>query len=1259
MGGPATRHNDKTTAMDRDRNLLFGVFAVQLRKVTPSQIMEAASAWASDPSKALSDRLIELQALTESDREFLNGLVEQSVSAHGGDAAATLLSLGGPGQVARSFYGSVKITPSGALVAPEMDLSSSESQALGVEETPGRYSQVGETARGGMGRILLVHDEVLGRDVALKELLSGLAPSSDGSPPQRSPVREGMSLLSRFLQEARITGQLEHPSIVPVYELGHRSDGTIYYTMKLVRGETLEEAIASARDLNTRLGLLNHFIDLCQGIAYSHSMKVIHRDIKPSNVMVGKFGETVVLDWGLAKVKDKEDVHSEEIKETIRMMNLGDEEAVGKTAYGEVMGTPLYMPPEQAKGQLELVDERSDVYSLGAVLYELLTGTPPFEPGPLKRILEQVIGEEPKRIRDVIPDVPSELAAICEKSLSKDPMQRYSSAKALAEEVERFQSGALVQAYQYKARELVRRFVIRHRPLVTGAAIATMALIALSTYSYISILQARDDERLARVEAERARDRAEAERSEADLARGRAEQETQRAEENQYYASIQLASARLAQNQPELARSALLDTPNDRRHWEWGYLLGLASVSESDDSALSARQNEHAGNTVDLWRGAAQKNTITLQGHTGRIQRARFSQDGNRIATASDDKSVRIWNANDGTLVSELSLESPVFDASFSPDGRFLATGEFERRVILWNLESLEPINTFADYSNPVALVTFSPNGEFLVTATLDMKLRVWHLGTGLPVLTRQFREPILDTAFSVEGELLVPTAEAVYAYPLSFGDTGEDRIASDGHGTSSIIWASPLMIAGTDSDNLLTLWNSNENKTVFEAKLASPHGLASILPVAFSVDGTTCTAVGDDAEVRIVDTVSGDIVSRFPAVASAEAYHAQFSPDGERLALVHEGNLVRIYEPGTGSNANTGVLAGHTDLVFHLAFNADGSRLATASYDGNVIVWDMKTRTELFRLEGHTGELLTVVYTPEHNLIGTAAWDDQFRVWAADTGALIFQSELGLEGRPIGGGPRSPMVMVASGMTEMRRYNPDVSLIVAPGPGNGSVVFDTRQWEPKFVLEGHSNWTWQQEFSPNGKQIVSHAYQSKSPKVWDVETGKELFELSGHEADVHLVKFSHDSSKLVTASFDGSARVWDARTGAELQRLEGHNGGLASARFSPDDLFVVTGSIDQTARLWDADSGETVSEFRGHGHWVINADFSADGQRILTTSLDESVKIWDLKGRELVTLKTGSRIFYVAWSPDNRVIATALADGTTRLWDSEDWREE
>ncbi|MCB9736708.1 MAG: protein kinase [Deltaproteobacteria bacterium] len=315
-----------------------------------------------------------------------------------------------------------------------------------TEEPAGRYRTRGEddlVGSGGIGRVLRAVDTHLGREVAVKEL-------------RAERLGAGLDVAEqRFVEEARVTGGLEHPSIIPVHELGRRADGSLYYTMKLVRGRTLEQAIAEAAGLEGRLALLGHFLGLCQAVAYAHEKAVIHRDLKPANVMVGAFGETIVIDWGLARIG-------------------GHRRA---TEMGKPLGTPAYMSPEQALGQQDLVGKPADVWGLGAILYELLTGRPPFSGASAADVLAQVLQQPLRPVRAREPNAPRELVAICERALTRDIATRYPDAKALAAEVQAYLVGGKVSAYTYSSLELVRRFVARNKALTTALVTAVVATI--------------------------------------------------------------------------------------------------------------------------------------------------------------------------------------------------------------------------------------------------------------------------------------------------------------------------------------------------------------------------------------------------------------------------------------------------------------------------------------------------------------------------------------------------------------------------------------------------------------------------------------------------------------------------------------------------------------------------------------------------------------------------------------------------------------
>ncbi|HTJ45984.1 MAG TPA: protein kinase [Kofleriaceae bacterium] len=340
---------------------------------------------------------------------------------------------------------------------------------------PRHYVIERELARGGMGRILVARDRRLGRTVALKELLSG-----------------SHALHARFEREARITSRLQHPGIVPVIEAGKWPGGEPFYAMKLVAGRPLDDVIAEAKTLRDRLALLPAILAACDALAYAHSERVIHRDLKPANVLVGDFGETVVIDWGLAK-----DLAADEPELPEATPYRASGKADDRTVAGAVLGTPAYMPPEQARG--EPADARADVYALGAILYLALSGKRPYPQQTLDALLAALEAGPPAPLASVAPEVPADLAAIVDQAMAHDPKDRYPTARELTADLKRFQTGQLVGVHRYTTWQLVKRWARRHRAPLTIAGLAALIMLALVVVGVRRIMAERD-----RAEHERA-----------------------------------------------------------------------------------------------------------------------------------------------------------------------------------------------------------------------------------------------------------------------------------------------------------------------------------------------------------------------------------------------------------------------------------------------------------------------------------------------------------------------------------------------------------------------------------------------------------------------------------------------------------------------------------------------------------------------------------------------------------------------------------
>jgi eukaryotic-like serine/threonine-protein kinase len=482
-----------------DRNLLFGILALQMDFVSRDALITAMNAWVLAKRRPLGEILVEQRALTAAHRDLLEPLVEAHVRGHGNDPAQSLAALGSSAVPALNALQQLQ----------DGDVQASLRQIPGTLNTDGdpyrtvaeprgarpRFRILRRHAKGGLGEVFVAQDEELNRPVALKEIQVRHAGNRDSR--------------GRFLLEAEITGRLEHPGIVPVYGLGTYADGRPFYAMRFIEGHDLREAIERfhatdkpGRDLGERRlafrELLGRFVDVCQAVAFAHSRGVLHRDLKPGNVMLGKYGETLVVDWGLAKAVGRREEATLSEAEFIRPRS-GSE--VAPTQYGEALGTPAYMSPEQAVGQIDKLGAASDIYSLGATLYTLLTGKPPVEGADVGEVLRKVQRGEVVPPRQIKSRTDAALDAICGKAMALRPEGRYATALALAADVEHWLADERVVAYREPLIARARRWLRHHRTLVAAAMVALILLTGGSLTATVLILREKGNTQAA-LEAE-------------------------------------------------------------------------------------------------------------------------------------------------------------------------------------------------------------------------------------------------------------------------------------------------------------------------------------------------------------------------------------------------------------------------------------------------------------------------------------------------------------------------------------------------------------------------------------------------------------------------------------------------------------------------------------------------------------------------------------------------------------------------------------
>jgi predicted Ser/Thr protein kinase len=711
-----------------------------------------------------------------------------------------------------------------------------------------------EIARGGMGKILAARDRRLRRDVVIKVT--------------RNPGRVD----PRFEREALITARLQHPSIVRVYDAGVLGDGRAFYAMERVRGDSLEHVLAKATRLRARLALLPHAIAVCDALAYSHSEGVIHRDLKPANVLIGPFGETVVIDWGLAK-----DVRAEEPDAAVSA-ELRAEADSSLTQHGAVMGTPAYMAPEQARG--EPATERTDIFALGALLYNLFTGGPPHRGASSQEVLDAVVGGIRVPIGSAEPELPAELVTIVEHAMAHDPADRYPSAKMLADDLRAYAAGKLVTTHEYSVWQLVRRWIHRYRVTLSVAAFAAVLLAVIGLLAVRNVYRERDiarraqaDEKEARVAAETAKDRFVLEQA-------------------------------LAAFETDPSRAAA-----------WLKKLGDAGISWPETAALAAKL-------------PAAGLAFELAGHKQDVELVAAGHDGKHTASASDDASIRWWDITTRGAVELTGHNGPIEAMAMSSDGVHLASAGTDHQVLLWTL-STGANRRLLGHANTVRGVAFSPDNTHLASTGEDGSLYLWDVATATGGLLVQYGYSLRPVIWLDDHTLLVGAFD---------GAVGKvDTITKQAHWYKGIHHAELRSIAATpardywvmgDEDGRVTLWTS-EGKLLHEL---TPHTDVARRAL-ITADGKFAVTCGGDSDVHVYSIPDGS----YRPLSGNSAGVKDIDLSGDLVASAGIDGVVRVWKlDGTLVHA----FHGHRAAVKGIAFT--GRHVVSGAEDQMVRVWPL-----------------------------------------------------------------------------------------------------------------------------------------------------------------------------------------------------------------------------------------------------------------------------------------------------------------------------
>ncbi|MGB3345609.1 MAG: caspase family protein [Aequorivita sp.] len=663
-------------------------------------------------------------------------------------------------------------------------------------------------------------------------------------------------------------------------------------------------------------------------------------------------------------------------------------------------------------------------------------------------------------------------------------------------------------------------------------------------------------------------------------------------------------------------------------------------------------------------------------GHTYLVDSANFSPDGKRIVSASGDHTAKIWDAQTGILLADLTGHSAaVISAIFSPNGRMIVTASKDKTAKIWDAQTGKWLVDITGHSKEVSSAIFSPDGKKIVTASDDNTAKIWDAKTGklLADITGHSKG-IYSAIFSPDGKKI---ATASWDKTAKIWDAQTGKILADltGHISSvnsAIFSPDGKKIVTASSDNTAKIWDAKTGKLLADLEGHSYNVNSAI----FSPNGKMIMTASWENTAKIWDAKTGKLLSDLTG-HSSWVNLASFSPDSEKIVTASLDHTAKIWDAKTGTLLSD--LTGHSDVVNSAIFSLDGKKIVTASQDNTAKIWDVQTGTLLADLSGHSDRVYSAIFCPDGKKIVTGSGDNAAKIWDTQTGSLlsnlvghsdrIFSTNFSPDGKKIitvsddktakiwdaQTGTLLVDIVGHSSMLESAMFSPDGKKVVTASWDKTAKIWDTQTGTLLADLAGHSRWVNSAKFSSNGKMIVT-ASMDDSAKVWDTKTGKLLIDLVGHSDFVNSAVFSPDDKKIVTVSADSTAKIWDAHSGTLLVDIIGHSSLLESAIFSPDGKKIVTASRDNTAKIWDVQTGTLLADLVGHSNWVNSASFSPNGKKIVTASMDNTAKIWDVQTGTLLADLVGHSnwVNSASFGPNSKKIVTASMDNTSKIWDVE-----